>query len=436
MKALDKTELLKLIGKGESATVEFKRSVTSDSMKDLVALANTSGGVVIYGIDDAGNILGLKDKKPAEKISGLLSAITPTPKVEITTITIDGKRLAYVLIDRQNHLYSIKYVVYVRLGTNNKPLDISEIIEDAAGRGIIEFDLQESSATIDQVDKKVFADFIRLRHEKRNLKIPLESQEEILNKLRLARGNKLTYGGVYIFHHNPDSILINNSVQVVYFSDRENRMILDSKIFRGQLLELITNLEDYFSISLPIHGKIVGWTREDKPLFPLELLREAVVNSLIHRNYFDNNENKIFISPSTIEIINPGGFLPGVTPHQPYHRTRNVLLCRYLYEIGKIEKFGSGIPMMFKLAEKYKLDLEYSITPYQTCLKITKGVESSLEEKILEIIKSQPIPVSASFLKDRMKGINIRTLQRYLNRLVKNGLIARLGRGKSTRYRA
>lgn len=434
---LSKTDLLKLIGRGESNAVEFKRSVTSDSMKDLVAFANTDGGVVIYGVENDGHITGLKERHPVQRISDLLSAITPTPKVVINAVVIDGRRLVCVHIDRQDQLHSIRHVVYVRLGMNNKPLDISEVIEDAAARGVIEFDLQESSAKIDEIDMKVFADFLRLRGEKRNLKSIDESDEVILNRLRFARGKRLTNGGVYIFHRDPDQYLINNGVQVVYFSDRENRTILDSKIFRGRLLDIIDNLESYFSISIPIHGKIIGWTREDMPLFPMELLREAVINALIHRNYFDNNENKIFISPRMIEIANPGGFLPGVNPDKPYHRSRNILLCQYLYEIGKIEKFGSGIPMMYKLAAANGLQLKYDITTYLTSLKIMSSAKGSLEDEILSLLRSQTAPVNISFLRDHIKGgINIRTLQRHLDRLVRGGHVLRAGRGKKTRYKA
>ncbi|MFH1432392.1 MAG: ATP-binding protein [archaeon] len=115
----------------------------------------------------------------------------------------------------------------------------------------------------------------------------------------------------------------------------------------------------------------MGGTRQnreqEKREYPPDAIREAVVNALIHRDYREPSEVKMFIFDNRLEITNPGTFPKGATPDNPVHKPRNPLLCEYMKDIHYIEKYGSGIYLMQKLCKEWGIGKpEYTLDRYWT----------------------------------------------------------------------
>lgn len=429
---MNPSDLLEILQHRESDRVEFKSSITPDSVHDMVALLNTQGGYIFYGVDNEGYLMGLADRDAKQKISDLMQAIHPAPKTKIHLLSSGNKKAVCLELAANGRLYSHRQKVWVRVGANNRPLDLHELFSHAGESALISFDQQLSQVPSDDLQPMLVKEFLDLRKKHRNLRIPDEDPAEVLARLGYARNGRLTYGGLLLFGRSVDQNLINNRVHVVLFKDRVNREVLDSKEFRGNLPALIDSVLDYLHVAVPIRSRIRGRKRLDVPEVPIEMLRELVTNALLHRNYVDANETKIMIAPQEMEIINPGSFLSGVTPDKPRHKTRNNVLSQYLFEAGRIEKYGSGIPLIFRLAKRNRLQVDYHLEAFATRVTIRKKEYDPVKDKIVRTLMEKS-PLSAAEVAS-LTGLSRSTLQRRIVDLIDEGRMMAEGRGKRRRY--
>ena len=118
--------------------------------------------------------------------------------------------------------------------------------------------------------------------------------------------------------------------------------------------------------------------RDDKFEYPLAALREAIINALIHRNYQKLSDVRVFIFDNRVEIINPGTFPEGVSPDAPVHEPVNPILSRFMYDIGFIERYGSGIRMMKRLSVEWgNKEPRYVFHPLQTTIIFDSPIQES-----------------------------------------------------------
>jgi ATP-dependent DNA helicase RecG len=88
----------------------------------------------------------------------------------------------------------------------------------------------------------------------------------------------------------------------------------DKKVITGTVQELIDGAETFLRSYMPVEGRVEGWKRIDIPEYPIEVLREALVNAVMHRDYSRYGESiRVFYYADRIEVHSPGLLLPGVT---------------------------------------------------------------------------------------------------------------------------
>ena len=187
---------------------------------------------------------------------------------------------------------------------------------------------------------------------------------------------------------------------------------------------------------------------------PFEMIREAVVNALIHRNY-DIKEQKcqLVITPSTITIKSPGGPIAPITMEEMRSfsapmKSRNPILHFVFARMGIAEEQGYGLQSLKQQAQKLGLPLPtYSkegdllvLTIYRTVQAVTaslaKDVRESLSEaeaKGWEFIMSRTGTTQSEYAKELK--VTARTAQRHLTHFVELGLLNRIGKGPATEYR-
>jgi len=208
---------------------------------------------------------------------------------------------------------------------------------------------------------------------------------------------------------------------------------MDRRDFSGPLWKIVEDFENYMMQYMARMGAIVSFRRIEKYEYPLEALREALVNALTHRNYFDPGDVRVFICPFKIVFINPGSFPPGVSPDKPTHKPRNPILSQYMYDMGFMEKYGVGIIRMKQLCAASRIKLTYSLDSFETRLTFSRIVATldDIERKIMDLIAEESL--SSSQLASRL-GVSKDTVLRRINRLIQLDLVKRIGYGKSTRY--
>ena len=200
------------------------------------------------------------------------------------------------------------------------------------------------------------------------------------------------------------------------------------------------DLEQYFLENLNLIGEEVkGFKRERYLEYPIEALREAAANAIAHRNYFDKAEVMITIYPSKLIISNPGSFPLGVTLSNPVHKARNPMLSNYLYDLGYVDKWGSGIKKMIELCRKHPVaNIEFSIQPYNTKVTFSKNTRNFREKlgrpsrEIMDLLETKKELSSGKI--SRKLGRSKPTILKEINLLINLGLVSKKGTGPAVIY--
>ena len=193
-------------------------------------------------------------------------------------------------------------------------------------------------------------------------------------------------------------------------------------------------------------GSVI-FRRIDKLEYPLKAIREGIINALIHRNYEEPSDTRVMIFDDRIEIVNPGSFPKGVTPENPRHVPVNPTLCQLMYDVGFIEKYGTGIFMMKELCKEYGIpEPAYELSEYETKLIFKSGGKAVLIAEIeklgIELNERQRIALRYVFREGfitnkiyaNLNKVSNKTASLELKDLVKKGLLEVKGKGRATKY--
>lgn len=127
-----------------------------------------------------------------------------------------------------------------------------------------------------------------------------------------------TNAGLLFFGHHPQEHIVQADVACVLFRETVGASrYADRRIVTGTLQEMIDGAELFLSRYIAVGARVEGFKRIDIPEYSLEVLREAVINAVVHRDYSKRGESiRVFCYPDRVEIHNPGLLLPGITVEQ------------------------------------------------------------------------------------------------------------------------
>lgn len=435
-------DIISMIRKGESEEVEFKKTVTPDIGKDIVAMANTSGGFILVGVSDDGKIVGAP-KDAEQRISDILISIIPSIRVKIHSKNIEEKKIVIIWVPRSPKIHTFRNIAYIRVGKNVRPLDLYELLSRASESILAYSDKMPTDALASEINFDLFKHYLELRKKVRGVGWYGDSME-IARRLNIVvKVNKrevLSLAGLLFFHEAPHEHIHWARLRFLRCSTDDLTTIVEDVFFEGPLWKIIDEITNYLRGRIAKIPVIVGKVRrEDIYEYPLEAVREAITNALAHRNYLIATEVHVFLTPRRLIIRNPGSFPPGITPENPRHVPRNPLICQLLYDMGYIEKWGVGIIKMKKICSEHPLvRLKFDIQPYYTEVIFEKiaGTEELLDDidkQILRIIGDLE-EASSSEICQRV-GLSKPSVVKRLKRLETLGLVRKLGRGARTRYK-
>lgn len=371
-------KLRHLIVKGETNQLEFKLNPPrqSELSERICGMANTStGGIILFGVEENGNLVGIEQPnliadellKAARALKPPVNLTTPEP----LTFVIDGKNIVAIEIPGNSGvLYQCNTRGFlIRKGSHTIPMSLEEIEERLYSYGLMNWEENIcKNTTLDDLDPLLIQKYLSYRNERSLRNLRHNSQEELLKGLKCLefdRDNILrpTNMGILMFGYDPQFHLPQSEVVCVRYADRLGvRRYIDRKNIIGTLPELIDNVENWLRINVKVGAVIEGFKRIDLPEYPLEALREAVVNAVVHRDYSLAGETiRVFIYPDRIEIHSPGLLVPGVTLEdlkkmKTISRPRNRGLAQFMRDIpGYMERIGGGIRLM--VSEMQELNL-------------------------------------------------------------------------------
>lgn len=333
----------------ESQNIEYKESWRDEYLKWVCGFANAQGGTIYIGIDDAGNVVGVKNiKKLLEDIPNKIQTGLGIV-ADVNKLSRDGKD--YLEIKVKPSAFPISYhgEFHYRSGATKQQLTgiaLSEFIMQKTG--FRWEDVTVDNISVDDLDDESFKIFRReALSKKRMTEAELNvSNEELLQKLHLMTEGKLKRSAVLLFYSDPGVVQNGSFVKVGKFDER-GRVVYHNDLEES----LIVNASKVINLIYQMYLKAkIGYehdVRVEEYPFAREAIREAVYNAIAHNCYMYGTPIQIRVMEDAITISNscilPEGWTVDtlMEPHdsKPY----NPDIANVFYRAGFIENWGQGI---------------------------------------------------------------------------------------------
>jgi len=438
-----------IIQAGESYQVEFKRNINSDISKEIVAFANSSGGRIFIGIEDDGTIQGIVvTNELRARVQSMARDCDPPINVELEGF---NNILVIHVPEGANKPYRCVNGFYIRSGASCAKLSTQEIIEFIKSEGKLRFDelITPSAAYPTVLDESAASRYFRLA----GISGVLGTEELLSNLGVLAKngpGPVLNNAGVLFFAKDPTSILPHCVVTCLLFKGNSKVHILDRKSFEFDLLRNIDETVLFIKRHLNLAFEIKELRRKEILEIPEFVLREAIVNAVAHRDYFERGANaQVDIFDDRIEISNPGGLPKGLKPENfgKHSVARNSLVAALLHRCNYIEKAGTGVQRMRDgMKEAGLLEPTFEFSGFFTIIlqrnkvvekKATDGLQVSADRMQRMLIIAQSLRDSVTFDIVLLSGrfnTSGRTIRRDLEILEQNGWVKSTGTTRNKLY--
>jgi len=330
----------------ESQTTEYKSSWRDEYLKIICAFANTDGGELIIGVDDRYKVIGVSNaRRLSEDLPNKIRSklgIIPSVNVE----TENGKEIICIKVSPFSVPVSYDGKYYVRSGSTTQEVKGNELMQFLLKKTGRTWDSLTCKANFSDIETSAVEDFKSLAKDRIPSISKLDSIEKIFVNLKLIADNEeMTNAGVLLFGENPQKFFISAKTRVGRFKTSTTDAI-DTVIAEGNLFKQLEKVLEAIKKHLNLKFEIKDIQRQDVWDYPIEAIREAVINALIHKDYLSTAEIQIRIYDDKIWIWNPGKLPPQLTiedlkrEHSSY--PRNPLIANVFYLAGFVEKWGSG----------------------------------------------------------------------------------------------
>lgn len=450
-------EDIKLIAaSGEGYNAEFKIAVPNkvkELTEEICAFANAAGGVLFIGINDSNEIKGVNiDNSKRSSIQNSLNEITPHLSCSLSLVVVDGKTVGVIEVPSgPNKPYVLSGAIYVRIGPNTQKLTTAEQMRD--------FFQQADKIYFDEAPCKEFSsttmidtDFLPIFKADAKISVAVPD-EQLFDNLKLYSTNKtFKNGAVLFFGKNPESILDKAILRCIAFQGTDKRYIIDDKIYGGNLYQQYQQamqwLRGKLNVRYDIEGQGAGPRKEFWEI-PETVFKEAIINSLSHRDYYDKGAViNIEVFDNRVEISNPGGLVSAIPEAEFGKRShsRNPLIFGLFSRMQLVEQVGSGVGRIKELMKKAKLAepifLKEGIftvilkrptsisqkSSQKTSVKTSEKSSVKTSEKIIGLLKLNN-SITAEEISNKL-GLSIITIKRGLKSLQFQGKIKREGSRK------
>ena len=364
-------ELLEMINNGENSGVEFKRDDIDNRAlaKELVAFSNLSGGALLLGVEDNGTVSGITRAALEEWVmTACRDKIRPAiiPFFEVVRDVEPDKHVAIVRVAPGFSVHSVwhnsGHTYYIRVGTQSREATPEELSRLFQRRGTLRAELRPvSGARLDDLDLRRLRDYFgRVRQQE----MPDDGDEAgwqtLLINTEIMVEEGVTLSGLLLFGTSPNRFLPFAGIEAAAFPGVEKDYAARERAtLRGPMTALMGEsglvenglVEQAFDF---IRRNVAAKTtleddarRVEVPLYPSEVLRETLVNALIHRDYLlTSTDIELAIYRDRLEVISPGRLPNGITPARMRtgcRAARNQLIKDVMKDYGYLESMGMGV---------------------------------------------------------------------------------------------
>lgn len=456
----------KNIDKKSLKFLKGKNTDWDELAKDCVSFANAQGGSIFIGIEDndalppSGQKIGDRNlpdvirKNIAHRVVNVIIAVS---------IDIAGNHSEYLNVQIFRNTQTIASTTdgryYIRIHDECKPIPPDEMARLAADKNAFVWEEQTtkqvSKSGFDETKRITFLNDIRTSDRVSSF-IKEMSDDELLEYLFLQDDRFLTNLGILWIGKRNDraSLLYAPAIQVIRYDENEVKvwkLLLDDYFLNPkELLEKVLNEVPDWQESMEISD---GLFRRNIPFFPIDVVRELVVNALAHRTYTTRGDIFINIFSDRLEIHSPGRLPYGVTPQNILSQSirRNEHLTKVFYDLGLMEKEGSGydlvyaillglgkpLPIVKEADDRVIVTIKKQFIS-QEMVRLMDKASDEFQLRQKEIITlgvlAQQQSYSAVEISEILNQKEEQGLRSWMGRLIEYGLVIKSGRGKGTQY--
>ena len=434
----------------ETEIVELKSIVMDDIKKEIIAFANCDGGTVYVGVADDGKVLGVENADEcALQISNMVrDAVKPdvTMFIHYETLECDGKAVVAVNIQRgTNRPYYLAKKglrpegVYVRQGYSSVPAT------DTAIRQMIKETDGDSFENMRSINQALTFEATKKEFEKRNV---------VFGQPQMQTLKIVSADGIYTNLGLLLSEQCLHTIKAAVFEGINQNVFKDRREFSGSLMQQLNDVYDYIDFHNQTHATFRKLLRIDTRDYPEVAVREALLNTLVHRDYSFRASTLISIYDDRIEFVSIGGLLPGLELDDLMMGVsvcRNPHLANIFYRLQLIEAYGTGMkkimgayanalvePKIKTTNNAFKIILpNVNFTPktaevHKDFEKAADLALDSNEEKVLQFLREHLMITRKET--QTLLEVSQSTAGRILKAMVDSGRIKQIGGSRTTRY--
>ena len=464
-KTTDTTKTKKEADLTECVHHELPEKVTVRQLATtLSALANARGGTVLIGRDGLRDIPSARDKVA----EACMNCEPPLPDLPTKAVNVDGgESLRVSVLAGLPEVYSAGGCYWIRRGKRNqslsgRPLQQLILERSASGAGITSFESRPvSNATLDDIDRETVREYLRISHHEPGGNVENLSDAALVQALthlgclpHKEEHHQPNFAGILLFGQDPHRFVPGNEIILVRYAGTQMSDEFLRDDLHGTLPEQIKRAEAFLVSNMRTGSRLSGWQREEQTEYPLEAVREAVVNAVAHRDYSIQGEGiRIVMFVDRLEVYSPGR-LPGhVTLENIIDErfSRNPIIVRMLVALGFIESLGYGIDRMIRLMEDAGLPrpvFEETANGFKVTLRghgdrmVSYGADRSrwvhlnLNERQQEALAylTDNDRITNRVYQELCPGVSPETVRRDLVELVGRGLLLKIGDKRATYY--
>ena len=432
----------------ESERIEYKSQMIDDIYKEVIAFANTNGGVIYIGIDDKGKLIGIDnvDETYTRLTNGIRDAIAPDVTLFVRYILQNNKVIQIEVGEGSYKPYYLKSKgmkpngVYVRQGASSvqaSPDQIRRMIKDSDGDVFEEMRTATQELSFEEAERAF-----------KRYKVDFSEEKYIALGLRNIHDDQYTNLAMIL------SDQCQHTTKIAVFGVEANITFKDAKEFGGSIFKQLDDSYAYLMLCNRTAATFKGLERVELSDYPEDALREALLNALVHRDYSYSGSIIINVNDSCIEFISLGGLLPGLSAddiRSGISQPRNRKLAEIFHRLRLIESYGTGIRKIYALYKDCALQPRIEVTTNTFKLVLPNmNVSGAVSESMPETTEKVPGVITPQMKtvidylaeygemtdEDLQELLNIKKTRAYLlaRQMNENGLIDIIGRGAAKKY--
>ena len=428
----------------ESQIIEYKESWRDEYLKWICGFANAQGGRILIGVNDKKEVVGVENAKRLmedipNKVRDVLGII-----VDVNLHEKDGLDYIEILVDPYPYPINYKGEYHYRSGSTKQELKGAALDQFLLRKRGMTWDaVPQPNMKVEELDSESIEIFKQQAvRSQRMSKADLEgNKRELLEKLHLFEGDYLKRSAALLFHNDPEKFITGAYIKIGFFKTDADLLYQDE--IHGSLFQQVRQTMDL--LTTKYLKSIISYDdlqRIDKLPVPRSALREAVLNSIVHKSYGSFIPIQISVYDDKLMIWNAAALPTGWTietlmkkhSSQPY----NPEIANAFFRAGEIEAWGRGIERILSACMEADIQMpEWNFDGSGLWVTFLfkndqkndqKDVQKKLTERQKDILSllSSDGTLTIEVMSKRL-GISEKTIYRELSLLKANGLIERKG---------